>query len=195
MKTSTLRSSSAVLALAVTGCAMFGSLPPVHAKPKAKTPAKTPAKAKTPAQPRYVAKAGYSFVVPASWQKDDADLDMERMGYDLTLADTRVIANLKISTLRDADATPDKIADQLREDVKEQTGTVLTVQDKAITVSGQPGIIFETNNTRSEEAQTQMTLLTARNGATCKVILTCKTADRAKYAPVFDKVVETFKWQ
>jgi len=191
MKTSPIRFCPAVLALAATGCVAFGTAHPAYAKPKAKTKPK----ASAPAPARYVAKGGYSFVVPAKWQKDDADISMERMGYDLTLADTRVIASLRISTLRDADATPDKIADQLREDVKEQTGSVLTVRDKAVTVSGEPGILFETNNTRPEEPQTQMTLLTARSGVTSKVILICKTADRAKYGPVFDKVVETFKWQ
>lgn len=191
MKTFSIRFCPAVLAIATTGLAAFGMVHPVHAKAKAKTPAK-PA---TQAQPRYVAKGGYSFVVPAKWQKDDADISMERMGYDLVADDTRVIASLRIKTLRDTDATPDKIADHLRENVKEQTGTVLTVQDKTVTVSGEPGIIFETNNTRSEEPQTEITLLTARNSVTSQVVLICKTADRAKYGPVFDKVVETFKWQ
>ena len=193
MKTPSTRFFPAVIALAVTGCAVAGAVHPVYAKPKAKAPAK----AKTPAQAqaRYVAKGGYSFVVPAKWGKDDADISMERMRYALTLDDTRVVASLSISTLRDKDATPDKIADHLRENVKEQTGTVLTVQDKTVTVSGEPGIIFETNSTRSEEPNTQITLLTAKNGVTSQVILACKTADRAKYAPVFDRVVETFKWQ
>ncbi len=193
MKTPSICFCPAVITLAVAGCAAFGTVHPVYAHTSAY--AHTKSKKSTPAQPRYVAKGGYSFVIPAKWKPDDADISMERMGYDLVLEDTRVIASLRISTLRDTDATPDKIADHLREDVKEQTGTVLTVRDKAVTVSGEPGIIFETNNTRSEEPQTQMTLLTARNGVTSKVILICKTADRAKYSPIFDKVVETFQWQ
>ncbi len=187
MKTSSIRFCSAVIAIAATGYAAFSAVHPVHAKAKVKTPAQ--------AQARYVAKGGYSFVVPAKWDKDDADISMERMRYVLVAEDTTVVASLNISTLRDNDATPDKIADHLRENVKEQTGTVLTVRDTAVTVSGEPGIIFETNNTRSEEANTEMTLLTARNGVTSQVVLTCKTADRAKYSPVFDKVVATFKWQ
>jgi len=191
MKTSSARFCPAVIAIAAAGCVAFGAAHPAHAKAKAKAPAKTAAQA----QARYVAKGGYSFVVPAKWKTDDADISMERMGYDLTTDDGRVVASLRISTLRDKDATPDAIAEHLRQNVKDQTGTVLTVRDKAVTVSKEPGIIFETNNTRSETADTEMTLLTAHNGVTSKVVLTCKTADRAKYGPIFEKVVETFKWQ
>ena len=189
MKTFFDRFCPAVIALAAVSGAVFGMAHSVYAKPKAKTPVKAPAQA------RYVAKGGYSFVVPAKWKIDDADISMERMGYDLVTADGRVVASLKIKTLRDKDATPDLIAEHLRQDVKDQTGTVLTVRDTAVTVSGEPGIIFETNSTRPSEPDTAMTLLTARNGVTSQVMLTCKTADRAKYSPVFDKVVETFKWQ
>ena len=117
------------------------------------------------------------------------------MGYDLVTADGRVVASLKIKTLRDKDATSDTIAEHLRQDVKDQTGTVITIQDRLVTVSKEPGIIFETNNTRPSEPDMAMTLLTARNGVTSQVVVICKTADRAKYSPVFDKVVETFKWQ
>ena len=120
---------------------------------------------------------------------------MERMRYTLTTEDGRVVASLKISTFRDKDVTPDSLAEHLRQDVKDQTGTVLTIRDKAVTVSNAPGIIFETNSTRPSEPDTEMTLLTARNGITSQVILTCKTADRAKYGPIFEKAVETFKWQ
>jgi len=187
MKTSSIRFCPAVIAIAVTGCVAFGTAHPVHAQPKAKTSAQ--------AQARYVAKGGFSFVIPAKWQKDDADISMQRMRYVLTTADGRVVASLKISTLRDKEVTPDSLAEQLRQDVKDQTGTVLTVRDKAVTVSKEPGIVFETNNTRSSEPDTEMTLLTARNGVTSRVILTCKTADRAKYGPIFEKAVETFKWQ
>lgn len=191
MKTSSIRFCPAVIAIAATGFAAFGAVHLVHAK----TPPKTKPKTSAQAQTRYVAKGGYSFVVPAKWEKDDADISMERMGYDLVAEDTRVIANLKISTFRDKDVTPDSIAEHLRQNVKDQTGTVLTVRDKAVTVSNEPGIIFETNSTRSSEPNTEMTLLTAHNGITSQVILDCKTADRAKYGPVFEKVVETFKWQ
>ncbi len=120
---------------------------------------------------------------------------MERMRYALTTEDGRVVTSLKISTLRDKEATPDSLAEHLRQTVKENTGTILIVRDKAVTVSKAPGIVFETNNTRPSEPDTEMTLLTARNGIASQVILTCKTADRAKYGPIFDKVVETFKWQ
>ncbi len=190
MKTSFTRFCPAVIAFAA-GCAALGTLPAAHARPKGKAPAK----AAPQAPARYAAKGGYSFAVPAKWQKDDADISMERMRYVLTTEDGRVVGSLKISTLRDKGDTPDSLAERLRQNVKEQTGTVQAVQDKAMTVSGQPGILFETNNTRPSEPDTDMTLLTARNGVTAQVVLSCKTADRAKYAPVFDKVVETFKWQ
>ncbi len=191
MKTSSIRFCPAVIAIAATGFAAFGAVHPVHAK----TPPKTKPKTSAQAQARYVAKGGYSFVIPAKWQKDDADISMERMRYTLGTEDGKVVASLKISTLRDKDVTPDSLAAQLRQDVKDDTGTVLTVRDKAVTVSQEPGIIFETNDIRPSELDTEMTLLTARNGITSKVILDCKTADRAKYGPIFDKVVETFKWQ
>lgn len=187
MKTSSIRFCPAVIAIAATGFAAFGTVPPVHAKTKAKT--------STQAQARYVSKGGFSFVVPAKWQKDDADISMERTRYVLTTEDGRVVASLKISTLRDKEATPDSLAEHLRQTVKENTGTIIIVRDKAVTVSKEPGIIFETNNTRPSEPDTEMTLLTARNGIASQVVLTCKTADRAKYGPVFDKVVQTFKWQ
>lgn len=187
MKTSSIRFCSAVLAVAATGFAAVGTVPPVHAK--------TPTKAKTAAQGRYVAKGGFSFAVPAKWLKDDADISMERTRYVLTTADGAVVASLKISTLRDKDVTPDSLAENLRETVKENTGTIITVRDKAVTVSQEPGIIFETNNTRPSEPDTEMTLLTAHNGVTSQVVLTCKTADRAKYGPVFEKVVQTFQWK
>lgn len=189
MKTSSIRFCPAVIAIAATGFAAFGMVHPVHAK----TPPKT--KPSAQAQPRYVSKGGFSFVVPAKWQKDDAEVSMERTRYVLTTEDGAVVASLKISTLRDKDVTPDSLAEHLRQDVKDNTGTVITVRDKAVTVSKEPGIIFETNNTRPTEPDTDMTLLTAHNGITSQVVLTCKTADRAKYGPVFDKVVETFKWQ
>jgi len=191
MKTSSIRFCPAVIAIAATGCAAFGTVHPVHAQTKAKRSAKT----STQAQARYVAKGGFSFAVPAKWQKDDADISMERMRYALTTEDGRVVTSLKISTLRDKEATPDSLAEHLRQTVKENTGTILIVRDKAVTVSKAPGIVFETNNTRPSEPDTEMTLLTARNGIASQVILTCKTADRAKYGPIFDKVVETFKWQ
>lgn len=189
MKTSPIRFCSAVLAIAATGCAAFGTVPPAHAKALAKT------KAKAAAQARYVAKGGYSFVIPAKWHKDDADISMERMRYTVDTTDGRVVASLKISTLRDKDVTPDSLAEHLRQTVTENTGTIITVRDKAVTVSQEPGIIFETNNTRPSEPDTEMTLLTAHNGVTSQVVLTCKTADRAKYGPIFEKVVQTFKWQ
>lgn len=191
MKTSSVRFCSAVIAIAATSCAAFGTVPPVHAKTKAKTAPKASAQA----QARYVAKGGFSFAVPAKWHKEDADISMERMRYTVDTTDGRVVASLKISTLRDKDVTPDSLAGLLRQNVKDMTGTFLTIRDKAVTVSQEPGIIFETNNTRPSEPDTEMTLLTAHNGVTSQVILTCKTADRAKYAPVFEKVVETFKWQ
>jgi len=175
----------AAIALAAASFAAFGTVPPAHAKTAAKTPT----------QARYVSKGGFSFAVPAKWHKDDADISMERMRYTVDTTDGRVVASLKISTLRDKDATPDSLAEHLREIVKGNTGTIIIVRDKAVTVSQQPGIIFETNNTRPSEPDTEMTLLTARNWVTSRVILTCKTADRAKYGPVFDKVVATFKWQ
>jgi len=187
MKTFSIRYRPAVIAIAATGFVAFGMVHPVAATTKSKAP--------TPAQPRYVAKGGFSFAVPAKWQKDDADISMERMRYVLTTDDGRVVASLKISTLRDKDDTLESSAGHLRQDVKDQTGTVLTIRDKAVTVSKEPGIIFETNSTRPSEPDTEMTLLTARNGITSQVILTCKTTDRAKYGPIFDKVVETFKWQ
>ncbi len=186
MNTPPFRSCSAVITLFATCCASLGTLPSVHAQ-KAKAPAQS--------QARYVAKGGFSFAVPAKWKKDDADISMERMRYVLTTADGAVVTSLKISTLRDKEATPDSLAEHLRQTVKENTGTILVVRDKAVTVSKMPGILFETNNTRPSEPDTEMTLLTARKGITSQVTLTCKTADRAKYAPVFDKVVETFKWQ
>lgn len=188
MKTSSIRFCSAVIAIAAASCASLSTVPPVQAKAPAKT------KAKAPAQARYVAKGGYSFVVP-KWHIDDAEIDMERMRYTVDTENGAVVASLNISTFRDKDVSPDSIAEHLRQNVKEQTGTVLIVRDKAVTVSQEPGIIFETNNTRSSEANTEMTLLTAHNGITSQVVLTCKTADRAKYAPVFDKVVETFQWK
>ncbi len=188
MKTFPARFRPAVIALAAASFAAFGTVPSVHAKAPAKT------KAKAPAQTRYVAKGGYSFVIP-KWHIDDADIDMERMRYTVDTTNGAVVASLNISTFRDKDVSPDSIAEHLRQNVKDMTGTVLTIRDKAVTVSQEPGIIFETNNTRSSEPDTEMTLLTAHNGVTSQVVLTCKTADRAKYAPVFDKVVETFQWK
>ena len=170
-----------------TGCAVLGMAQPVYAQARTKAQSAT--------QARYVSKAGFSFAAPPKWQRDDADISMERVRYVLTTEDGKVVASIKISALRDKESTPDSLAAHLRQNVKDNTGTVLVVRDKAVTVGKAPGILLETNNTRPSEPDTEMTLLTARNGVTAQVIMICKTADRAKYAPLFDKVTETFKWQ
>ena len=147
------------------------------------------------AQARYTSRDGYSFVAPARWQFDDADISMGRVRYVLTTSDTRVVASLAVRTVTDKGTTLDGLADAVRQTAKDGGDKVSIVREKKVSAGGTPGIVIETSNARPSEPDTEMTFITVRNGIACKIVLACKTAVAAKYAPAFNKAVSTFRWK
>ena len=147
------------------------------------------------AQTRFSSPAGYSFTAPAKWQRDDADISMGRVRYALVTPDTHVVASLAISTIKGDGTDLNTLADKVRQDAKDNGDKMTIVSDKSVSVGGVPGVVIETKNARPEEPDTEMTFLSVRNGVGCKIVLKCKSAVAAKYAPAFNKAVSTFRWK